>query len=156
VDTNGNVIVTGLFQGTVDFGGGPLTSAGSYDIFVAKYSSSGAYLWAKRLGATNPDYGNGVTIDSNGDVIVTGAFYGTVDFGAGPITSISYGTFVAKYTASGGYVWADTFDGTGTQIANAVAVNGTSNVAVTGYFDNTMGTLTSAGGYDIFLLSILP
>jgi hypothetical protein len=38
VDGAGNVLLTGNFVGTVDFGGGPLSSAGGYDIFVAKLS----------------------------------------------------------------------------------------------------------------------
>jgi len=37
VDASGNAMVTGYFDGTVDFGGGALTSAGSFDIFVAKF-----------------------------------------------------------------------------------------------------------------------
>ena len=37
VDASGNVIVTGYFYGTIDFGGGALTSAGGGDIFVAKF-----------------------------------------------------------------------------------------------------------------------
>jgi len=36
VDPNGNVLVTGPFRDTVDFGGGPLTSAGEWDIFLLK------------------------------------------------------------------------------------------------------------------------
>ena len=35
-DGTGNVLVTGSFGGTVDFGGGPLTSAGADDIFLLR------------------------------------------------------------------------------------------------------------------------
>jgi hypothetical protein len=37
VDKTGKVYVGGRFEGTIDFGGGPLTSAGSTDIFVVAY-----------------------------------------------------------------------------------------------------------------------
>lgn len=37
IDVSEDVIVTGSFEGTVDFGGGVLTSAGSADIFIAKF-----------------------------------------------------------------------------------------------------------------------
>ena len=37
VDVSDNVIVAGYFEGAVDFGGGALTSAGGYDVFVAKF-----------------------------------------------------------------------------------------------------------------------
>jgi hypothetical protein len=35
-DNGGNVLVTGFFEGDIDFGGGPLHTAGSQDIFVVK------------------------------------------------------------------------------------------------------------------------
>src|SRR4051812_23693232 len=52
VDTfSGNVVTTGYFKGSVDFGGGALTStAQSEDIYIAKYDPAGAYLWSKRAG----------------------------------------------------------------------------------------------------------
>ncbi|GAB4305639.1 MAG: hypothetical protein Kow0090_21110 [Myxococcota bacterium] len=37
-DSGGNIFVTGRFEGTVNFGGGNLTSAGDRDIFLIKYS----------------------------------------------------------------------------------------------------------------------
>ena len=162
VDSNGNVMVTGQFQGTVDFGGGPLISAGSYDIFVAKYAgSNGSHLWSKRFGSTSSDNSCGVAVDGNNNVILTGAFQGAVDFGGGPLINAgAYDIFLAKYTASGAHVWSENFGGTINQLGTAVAVNGSSNVAVTGYFENIVdfggGIHTSAGGYDIFLTSLMP
>ena len=37
-DGANNVFVTGTFSGTVDFGGGVLTSAGDADLFVAGFA----------------------------------------------------------------------------------------------------------------------
>ncbi|TMB37703.1 MAG: hypothetical protein E6J55_25735 [Deltaproteobacteria bacterium] len=34
VGTSGNVLVTGSFEAAVDFGSGPLTNAGSFDVFL--------------------------------------------------------------------------------------------------------------------------
>ena len=111
VDGADNILVTGLFQGTVDFGGGPLTSAGVSDIFVAKYDAAGAHLWSQRFGDTGFDQGNAIAVDGADDVLVTGYFGGTVDFGGGPLTSAGRGDifrsdiFVAKFglpVASGG------------------------------------------------------
>jgi hypothetical protein len=104
VDASGNVVVTGVFRDTVDFGGGPLTSAGIGDVFVAKYSASdGSHLWSRGFGSTSSAAGLGVAVDANGDVVVTGVFSDTVDFGGGPLTSAGIGdVFVAKYSASDG------------------------------------------------------
>src|SRR5439155_3523626 len=97
VDGTGNVVVTGGFTGAVNFGGGVLTSAGMSDIFVAKYGADGTYLWASRFGSTGNDRANSVAVDSSGNVLVTGSFLGTVDFGGGPLLAPAGDTvFVAK------------------------------------------------------------
>jgi hypothetical protein len=98
-DASGNVIVTGFFEGAADFGGDTLICAGGEDIFVAKYDASGAHQWSQRLGSTAGDQGLAVAVDGSGDVIVTGRFEGTVDFGGGDLTSAGGSDiFVAKYS----------------------------------------------------------
>ncbi|MDJ0869298.1 MAG: hypothetical protein QNK03_24555, partial [Myxococcota bacterium] len=47
-DASGNALITGNFGGTASFGGFPVTSAGSRDVFVAKYDAEGTALWAER------------------------------------------------------------------------------------------------------------
>ncbi len=79
-------MITGFFVGPADFGGGPLSSSGM-DIFVAKYSSSGTYLWAEGFGGASSDVGNAIAVDGSGNVFTTGYFQGTVDFGGGSMTS---------------------------------------------------------------------
>jgi hypothetical protein len=71
---DGSSIVTGYFQGTATFGSTTLTSAGNYDVFVAKLDASGDYEWATQAGGTNSDYGYGVSVLADGSSIVTGIF----------------------------------------------------------------------------------
>ena len=76
--------MTGRFADTVDFGGpSPLVSAGSYDVFVAKYDSGGLHLWSRRFGDLNRDTNWSLAIDDAGNVFVTGYFEGTADLGGG-------------------------------------------------------------------------
>ena len=104
VDASGNSYVTGDFEGTATFGATTLTSSGDSDIFIAKLDSSGNWLWAKKAGGTNYDFGNGIAVDASGNSYVTGDFYGTATDGAafGNITIYSSDTslnsdiFVAK------------------------------------------------------------
>ena len=79
---DGSSIVTGEFYGTATFGNTTLTSAGSYDVFVAKLDASGDYEWATQAGGTDKDRGLGVSVLADGSSIVTGDFFGTATFGS--------------------------------------------------------------------------
>jgi len=156
VNAAGSVFVTGDFQGTVDFGGGPLNSAGSWDTFLAKYDASGVHQWSKRFGGTGIDSGNGLALDGAGQPVITGDYSAGADFGSGPFTSAgSDEIFLAKYTANGAPLWSGHFGSATDDIGYGVAVDGPGNVYFTGYFNNSVdfggGALTSAGGADIFL-----
>jgi hypothetical protein len=156
VDGSGNVVVTGSFQGTVNFGGGGLTSLGSLEIFLAKYDASGAHQWSKRLGSTGGEIGRAVVADASGNVVVTGSFAQTVNFGGVPILSAGGSdVFVAKYDASGVHQWSRGFGGTSNDDGYGVAVDAAGDVAITGYFRDTADfggdDLISAGENDIFV-----
>ncbi len=170
-DAAGNVYTTGAFQGTVDFDPGAgtsnLTSAGTNDIFISKLNSAGNFVWARQLGGTLDDQGNGITVDSSGNVLTTGYFRGTVDFdpGAGTSNLTSAGgddIFVSKLDSAGNFVWARRLGGTGGTSfdrGQGIAVDASGNVLTTGPFSGTAdfdpgaGTsnLTSAGSNDIFV-----
>jgi hypothetical protein len=69
VDTSGNSYVMGVFQGSATFGAGglnqtTLVSAGSNDVFVAKYDSNGMLVWAKRAGGTSSELVIGIAVDA--------------------------------------------------------------------------------------------
>jgi hypothetical protein len=90
-DGAGNIGFTGTVQGSyVDFGGGPLYGDGTLNVFAAKLSASGDYVWGKRFktGATQ-NYGCAAAFDSSGNLFTGGYFGGTTDFGGGTITSSS-------------------------------------------------------------------
>ena len=171
VDASGNAVISGDFEGTVDFDPGAgtanRTSAGNADIFVLKLDAAGNYLWAERFGSTNQDLGYGVAVAAAGEVVVTGYFQGTADFdpGAGLANLTSAGNqdvFVLKLDAAGAYVWARRVGGTIVDIGYGVAVDAGGNVLVAGAFQVTVdfdpgtGTanLTSAGGDDLFVLKL--
>jgi len=155
-DGTGNVYMTGLFLGTVDFGGGPLTSVGDYDLFVAKFDAAGNHLWSQRFGDPSAQYAYAVTTDGSDNVIVTGVFVGTVDFGGGGLTCAGdFDIFVAKFDAAGNHIWSRSFGDTDFDFGWSVATDGSDNVYLSGYFYGTVdfggGVLTSAGYSDIFV-----
>ncbi len=112
VDSTGNLIVAGRFMGTVNFGGGPLTSIGSSSLFVAKYTTEGTYQWSKAYGGASSDViVQSIAIDSSGNVVVVGYFTGAVNFGGGVLTSAGGNDiFLVKYSgANGAHVWSKRF-----------------------------------------------
>jgi hypothetical protein len=159
VDASANIVVTGHFAGNVDFGGGPLTSAGAHDNFVSKFNGAGNHVWSQRFGDENEQYPASIAVDGSGNVIVTGRFGGAVDFGGGTLTSVgSYDMFLAKFNAAGSHVWSQRF-GNDSELPVwnqwSIAVDSSDNVIMTGAFQGNMGfggaALASAGVHDIFV-----
>jgi hypothetical protein len=160
VDPAGNVFVTGDFTGTVNFGTGPLTSAGGLDIFVAKFTSSGAAVWAKRFGdACDNQDGTAIATDSTGNVIVTGGFKCTVDFGGGALTSAGLqDIFVAKFDGSGAYIWANRYGDAQNQSGEGLAVDSSGNILTDGEYFGTadfgLGSLSPATNWSAYLAKL--
>ncbi|MCL4275779.1 MAG: SBBP repeat-containing protein [Anaerolineales bacterium] len=168
VDTIGNVYITGYFEGTVDFGLGAgvssITSAGERDIFICKLDSNGNLLWAKRMGGTSFDEGNGIIVDANGNVYTTGYFIDIADFdpGAGTFNLVSAGSwdiFISKLDTDGNFVWAKRMGGAGSDISKAIAMDANNSIIITGNFQLTadfnpgagIHNLVSIGNDDIFV-----
>jgi hypothetical protein len=171
VDGSGNIYVTGYFSGTADFdpggGGDSHISAGNEDIFLTKINADGSYGWTRTMGGANADYGQSVAVDVSGNVYVTGYFWGVADFdpGGGGDSHMSAGNediFITKINADGSYGWTRTMGGTNQDFGQSVAVDGSGNVYVTGYFSGTadfdfgagIDNKTSVGNEDIFLTKI--
>ncbi|MBY8989594.1 MAG: SBBP repeat-containing protein [Candidatus Lokiarchaeota archaeon] len=80
LDGSGNIYITGT---TDSFG------AGGYDLFIAKFNSTGHSLLNTTLGGIDDDWGKGIALDNYGNIFITGY---TESFGAG-----SHDTIIAKY-----------------------------------------------------------
>jgi hypothetical protein len=157
VDGAGNVVVVGTFEGTINLGGGSLTSAGERDLFVAKFSPAGQHLWSKRFGGTRTDWVRRVAVDGAGDALLTGQFLGSINFGGPTLTSAGFeDIFLAKLSgATGGHVWSMRLGSSSAPDAGyGVAVDGSGNVAITGFFAGSVnfgGGAILAQSYDIFV-----
>lgn len=169
VDGNGDILLTGNFISTQDFGGGPLTGAGGYDVFLVKLSAAGAHLWSKRFGgtpfsSTPTESGFGVAVDTNDNsVVMAGIFDSEIDFGGGPLrASYILDMFVAKFTTDGSHVWSRAVGGSAGTYARAVAVDRQGAVFVAGEFASPVrfGTawVTNYAGInqDMFLVKYSP
>ncbi|MFM1767857.1 MAG: hypothetical protein RJA22_386 [Verrucomicrobiota bacterium] len=141
IDSQGDILLTGNFLYTQDFGGGALVSAGGYDIFLVKLSAAGTHLWSKRFGgslssSTPTESGLGVAVDTNDNsVVMTGFFQTEVNFGGGVLWPAYLDMFVAKFSAEGQYLWARQAGGsTAGTTGRAVAVDRSGAIFVGGEF----------------------
>jgi len=167
-DADNNVFLTGRYTGMIDLDPSPgiHTTVGVNDFFLAKYSPTGQLLWGHFIGSTGVDVATGITVDIEGNVVITGSFQGTVDFDSGSnevlVTSNSQSDiFLAKYSSIGECLWAFGVGGGGNDVANGVAVDLTGNVYITGFFivtvdfdpsSNTHNLVSVSGGTaDIFV-----
>jgi hypothetical protein len=118
---DGSLLVAVVFTGTIDLGGGSLTSVGTSALAAARFNSSGTLLWAKSFGGAGSSFTIG-SIGGNaaGDVALSGGYAGTVDLGGGALSATD-DTFVAMFDTTGTLKWSQTVSvgGQGELIATA-------------------------------------
>jgi hypothetical protein len=160
VDASGNILLTGSFQQSTNYGGADLTSAGGSDIYLARYTSSGTHLWSERFGGPDYETPYGVAADGAGNVVLAGSFTDSTDFGGGLLVGDYTEAFVAKFDPSGAHLWSRSFGASFSDVASGVALDGSDNVVLAGYFNYTVdfggGGLVSAGNADVFLAKYTP
>ncbi|MBK8821782.1 MAG: SBBP repeat-containing protein [Anaerolineales bacterium] len=159
LDSNGNVYVTGQFQGTADFNPGAatfnLTSVGIVDIFIVKLDTDGNFVWAKGIGGSSWDYASSIAIDSNGNVLTTGRIESaSADFdpgvGIATVNTIGDGdVFISKLDTNGNFVWAKVMGSVSSEGGLGIAVDSSGNVHTTGYFNQTVDFDPGAGTFNI-------
>jgi len=173
IDDAANIYVSGTFTGAADFDPGAgthnMTPLGGTDSYVLKLDTSGTFVWAAQFGGQYVQ-AQGITVDSQSNVIVGGTYIGGVnDFDPGP-GSVTLGSdgvyegFIVKLTSAGAFVWAAQFRGTATDEIRDVSTDSAGNVYAAGYTNGTIdldpgvGTtnITAAGAAtsDIFVVKL--
>ena len=138
LDGAGNVCVTGEFNYTATFGSFSLTNVWQDDVFVTKLDKDGNFLWASSGGGLSQDFGFGVAADRVGNVYVTGYIQYTDTFGSIVVPPLfdppnGYDIFVAKYDQTGTPAWVRRAGSAGSDGGEAVAVDLSGNIYVTGW-----------------------
>ena len=144
VDSAGNVFTTGYFKGTSEFDPANvarLTSAGGYDAYIWKLSTTGTYQWARAVGSSTDspnnaeEMGRSVVVNSSGDSFTAGKFVGSSDFdpGSGTATRSAIGlsdAFVLKLD----------------QLGNSTSVSGNNPTQGQNNNSNSGSNNTNSGG----------
>jgi len=172
-DASGNLYITGLFYGTVDFNPGAensyLTSNGQNDAFILKLNEEGDFIWAKNIGGATNDGALSIAVDAIGNVYTAGGYSDIVDFDPGAQLAYqvpvgSNDSFILKLDSSGNFVWVRSLGGTANVNTYALNIDLYGNINATGSFHETADfdpgqevfNLTSDGLSDIFILRIDP
>ncbi|MBS3767985.1 MAG: hypothetical protein KGY75_07685 [Candidatus Cloacimonetes bacterium] len=160
IDNAKNSYVVGCFEGKTNFGSHTLIASGKLNLFVAKLDRNGKWLWAGKaittLGQIDP---KALTLDSAGNIYVTGLFYGKSNFGSHSLTSNSGDMFLAKMNPAGNWLWAIKGIGeNGYGLAEAVEVDNSGNIYVAGWFEEEAvfgdHKLKGSGDRDIFVAKL--
>lgn len=171
VDSSQNVFISGQYSSdSLDFDPGIDTvyvssCKGLFDVFVAKYDSSGNYLWAKTIGGKYSEGLFGFELDNNGNVFLMGSILDTVDFFTGADTTLLFSQqacmYFAKYDSNGNFLWVHLIENTlGNWYSRNNLVVTESYLFLIGNFGPTAdfdpdsigeGNLTSTGGKNMFM-----
>lgn len=163
---NGDMVLGGYFTSATDFdpnaGTTQLTTISfSQDAFICELSSTGNFIWAKRIGGANSDELRALDLDNSENILVAGSFRNSVDFdpGAGSFVMQTSGStlddiFIAKYSPNCDFMWArqiGTTDGNYTdENVNDIAVDPSGNVCIVGFFYHTVDFNPGTGIFNIY------
>jgi hypothetical protein len=155
VDAQGNAYVTGYFTPPAQFGNIRLTSAGSREIFIAKYDSMGNCVWANQARGNYVNMGNGISTDRAGNSTITGYMTSPTVFDQIQLpSSFSTDAFIASYDSHGSCLWAKSIGGNGVATGSGASVDAEGNSYVTGTFSGAVNfgsTQIAANSSDAFL-----
>lgn len=161
LDPAGNLYVCGLFSNSMTVDGVTVTSAGLFDVFLAKFDPNGALRWLRRAGGSGSDLAYGIARDTAGNFGVVGEFQKKAFFDSHSVVAAGLSdAFIAKYDPAGNNLWVHRG---GSNIsfapdrANAISTDASDNFYVTGEYNGsatfdglTLGN-TGTSGSDIFI-----
>ncbi len=143
VDDNGNIYITGDFDGLDNFDFDPgvntynISGIHNGDIFIAKYNANGEFVWAKAITGYDNQFSDGISVDNNGNVFIGGAFMDEADFDPGPgefyISPVGNSdAFFVKLDNDGEFIWAKTLPGNFLSDVINLKLEPNGNILVTG------------------------
>lgn len=157
MDAHGNIFLVGGMSGTIDVDPGPniVNISGTNDLLIEKLDSAGNYVWAKHISLPGGGGMQSLAIDSLSNIYFTGDFLGTADFDPGPnVYNLTYNggngdVFIEKLDSAGNFQWAKQVGGSSDDWGQGIAIDLWGNVAVTGYFGDTVDFDPGPGVYNL-------
>ncbi|MGZ3862875.1 MAG: T9SS type B sorting domain-containing protein [Bacteroidia bacterium] len=117
-------------------GSGLLLCLLSVFIFFPLSTISQNWSWAKGIHTSNAEFISDVAVDpSSGNIVAVGTYTGSLN-AYYPGTTLIGGGLVAKYDPSGNVIWSFSIGDNADDGCNAVAIDASGNIYVTGYFQS--------------------
>lgn len=162
ITSGGDIVMAVDLQGTANFGGGVVTSAGNGDVAIVKFSQLGMFQWNKVFGSASQQDVSNVVVDKDGNIVFTGATSGPVDFGCGTVAPPNTaGFYVTKLDPTGTCLWSKAYGAVAnvSYYAPRVAVDPLGNVILSGSFVDQLnlggGLMTAVqNSFDVFVLKL--
>jgi hypothetical protein len=164
VDAAGNLYVAGSFTQDVHLQGLATTESAVEleDVWIAKIASNGTPQWLRAFGGLGPDQPRTLAVSDDGEVVVTGEFSASIDFGGDELTLIGgeRDAFVVKLDTDGQHLWSHA--GGGEAIDRGLGVEILSDGTVFAAFsvfddaDFGLGTIAVPGDNQSVLIKYAP
>jgi hypothetical protein len=152
--SDGSIIIGGTYDTQATFDTHVEKGKTGSNLFIAKYDSSGNFVWIKTIGFGQ--YKVSICVTSDDSIVVTTFYDSTTHVNATVVTYGSLDIFVAKYDNNGEMKWSAYGGGTGSDFPGKVSPSSDGGVYLIGSFKSsaTFGTktVTSKGGTDLFIL----
>lgn len=135
IGDDGSLIFGVGFFGETVVGDSTFVSSGAQDIYIAKFSAQGDFLWANHIESAKTCYIKSIAIDEQGDVFLAGRFYDQVIIGGSEI--LSYGSadiYLAQYSSAGSLLWSTHEGGESSDYVHDIALDNEGGFFLTGGF----------------------
>ena len=156
VDGHGGMFLAGDFSGSINLGeeGESVTihSQGEYDAFILRIGADGVLDWVETFGGEGIDRIEGMALDNEGGVAVSGYFIGPFEFAVDTEWEVSseggHRPFVLRLEDSGDLRWAVVFDAYSDMDISNMVVGDKGGLLCTGSFKGEID-FDPGPGYEI-------
>ncbi len=146
-DASGNIFLTGIFGGVVDFDPGAgvnnLTTLSGFNGFIEKLDANGNFAWVRQVVVPIFADGQAIAVCANGDVLAGGIFQGNVDSDPGPATVIvnavgGWDGYLYRLGSLGNLIWFHTLGGPDDEYVRCIKEDAAGNIFIAGEFRDTV------------------
>ncbi len=139
-DPSDNIYLTGFFEESLILEDTVLTSNGTGDLFLARFSPEGQLDWITQAGILGTTRGESLRVDETGNSYVGGIYQGRVAFGEDTIQTNTPDNdiFLAKFDAEGIPAWGRKAGGVFDDKCEAIELDEDGNIYMTGTYFGLM------------------